>query len=74
MLSSLGDWFLGPVDSPKADAGSPDAEASHFALALLRYLLRLMMTNPHIVRLRVATVDGPLIAAPLRTSEWEVQR
>ena len=28
MLSSLGAWFFGSVDSPEADAGSPDAEAS----------------------------------------------
>ena len=48
----------------------------YFALALLHYLLRLMsMTNPHLVQLRVAAVDDrfPLISAPLRTSEWEVQ-
>ena len=28
MLSALGAWFFGSVDSPRADAGSPDAEAS----------------------------------------------
>ena len=27
MLSSFGAWFFGSVDSPEADAGSPDAEA-----------------------------------------------
>ena len=57
---TLGRWMLRP----------------YFALALLHYLLRLMsMTNPHIVQLRVAAVDDrfPLISAPLRTSEWEVQ-
>ena len=47
-----------------------------FALALLHYIIRLMsMTNPH-VRLRVAAVYDrfPFIYAPLRTSEWDVQR
>jgi hypothetical protein len=49
----------------------------YFALALWHYLLRMMsMANPHIVRLCIAAVDDrfPSMSAPLRTSEWEVQR
>ena len=75
ILASLKAWFFGSVGSPEADAGPPGAEAS-LCPGPMHYILRLMsMTNPHIVRVRVATVDDrfPLIAAPLRTSECEVQ-